>query len=77
MPDGMPMEPNGKWVKLITQLGVPTVLAGVLLWFIMTRMMAVFDRITQEMDAQTAALQRIEARIETHRHVPPPAPPGQ
>jgi hypothetical protein len=72
MPNGAP--DNGKWVKLITQLGIPTVLAGVLLWFIMTRMMAVFDRITQEMDAQTAALQRLEARLDGRHHAPPPGP---
>lgn len=58
-----PMEPNGKWVKLVTQLGIPTVLAGVLLWFIITRMMVVFDRIMAEMDEQTAILQRLEARL--------------
>lgn len=58
-----PVEPNGKWVKLITQLGIPTVLAGVLLWFIMTRMIIAFDKLTAEMDAQTAALQRIETQL--------------
>lgn len=74
MPNGM--EGNGRWVKLVTQLGVPTVLAAVLLWFIMTRMMAVFDKITAEMDAQTAALQRLETKVDAQRqhHAPPPGP---
>lgn len=60
--------PNG-WVKLVTQLGIPTVLAAVLLWFVMTRLMGALDRIVAEMDAQTAALQRLEAR---QHHAPTP-----
>lgn len=65
-----PWQPNG-WVKLVTQLGLPTVILGILLWFVLVRMMAAFDKITAEMDAQTAALQRLEAR---HHHGPPPPP---
>lgn len=65
MPNGTPVEPNGvnKWVKLVTQLGVPTVLAGVLLWFLLTRMMAAFDKINHEVEQQTAILQRLEAQL--------------
>lgn len=49
---GIPTPPqNGNgWVKLITQLGLPTVILGVLLWFILFRMMAAFDKITAEME---------------------------
>jgi len=53
--------PPGTWVDIasraIVQVGFPVVVAGVLLWFLLTRFQHNMDAITTRMEANTAAMQ--------------------
>lgn len=58
--------PNGlpAWIQpmatLVTQLGVPTVLTGVLLWFVLFKMGGTLDHIIDEEDARTRIVQAMQ-----------------
>lgn len=52
-----------RWARLVMQLGVPTVFAGVLLWFVLTKVATVLDAIVMQMTQQTQALQNLESHI--------------
>lgn len=67
MANGATPELNGKWAKLLREFGLPTVLLGIFVWFVLFRMMAAFDRMNAEMDEQTKALQRIETRLQNQK----------
>lgn len=53
-----------KYSKLIMQLGIPTVLSGVLLWFLLFRLIAILDAIVLDVRHQTHVLDKLNEAIE-------------
>lgn len=63
----MSSEGNGwieKYSKLITTLGIPTVLSGILLWFVLFRLIVILDAIVVDVKHQTHVLDRLNEAIE-------------
>lgn len=50
----------GPIVAVVTNVGLPTVFAGILLWFVLTRLAVVLDGITRAEAARTAAVASLE-----------------
>jgi hypothetical protein len=69
MPNG-PSTPLPGWlgsvVQITTQVGVPTVFAGILLWFVLFRMDAALRVIEQSEDARTKIIAALQESITTH-----------
>jgi hypothetical protein len=53
-----------RWARIVTQLGLPTVVAGVLLWFVLSRLLHILDVMVADLKAQTHAIQTIERLLE-------------
>lgn len=53
-----------RWARIITQLGLPTVIAGVLLWFLLARLVTILDAMVVDLKAQTQAMRTIERLLE-------------
>ena len=58
-----PRDGIDRYVRLITQLGLPTVCAGVLLWWVLMRLSGVLDAMVVEMRQQTQTLGAIQQHI--------------
>jgi hypothetical protein len=56
-----------RWSRIILQLGLPTVFAVVLLWFVLARLLNVLDSMMVDLRAQTHAIKTIERIIEEKR----------
>jgi hypothetical protein len=56
-----------RWSRVILQLGVPTVFAVALLWFVLARLLNVLDSMMADLRAQTHAIKTIERIIEEKR----------
>ena len=72
MPNGPPpttVVPGAGWVDLlsrvIVQVGFPIVVAGVLLWFLLTRFQANMDAITTRMGQNAAAVESFVAELKS------------
>ena len=76
IPPSLPPTPSDdrltRYGQLVMQIGVPTVFAGVLLWFIITRLLANLDLMNVEMRNQTKLIEHVESLIADCRKVPTP-----
>jgi hypothetical protein len=52
------------WVQAIKQLGLPTVFAAVLLWFVLWKLSGTFDVVVAELRQQTQTLRAMQEHIE-------------
>jgi hypothetical protein len=71
MPNGPSAPPPlpgwlGSVVQITTQVGVPTVFAGILLWFVLFRMDATLRVIEQSEDARTKLITAVQEALATH-----------
>ena len=53
-----------RWSRVILQLGLPTVFAVVLLWFVLSRLLNILDVMVADLRAQTHAIKTIERLLE-------------
>lgn len=56
----------GSAVQVTTQVGVPTVFAGILLWFVLFRMDATLKVIEQSEDARTKLITTVQESLAEH-----------
>jgi hypothetical protein len=65
-----PLTPLPGWlgsvVQITTQVGVPTVFAGILLWFVLFRMDAALRVIEQSEDARTKLITTVQEKLAAH-----------
>ena len=52
-----------RWTRVVQTLGIPTVFACALLWFLLTRFSSALDHVVVEMQAQTKVLTDIQNEI--------------
>jgi hypothetical protein len=58
-------DPVERWSRVILQLGLPTVFAAVLLWFVLARLLTILDAMVVDLRAQTHAMKTIERLMES------------